>query len=194
MFSLDPFSGPLSFLSQERTNRVNAEMAQWTTRQNMQEASRARSWEAGQAEVNRQFQERMSNTSFQRMTKDMEAAGLNPLLALGGGSSTPTGATPGGAQGSAVQARIEDAGSKAISSALGAKQLRYDIKKQAQEIKNMEAMERQINSATGKINLETTMMRAGKDKRAIEEDIWKRMLRLWKSLPKDIERNSSNAK
>lgn len=44
-----------------------------------------------EARENREWQERMSNTQYQRAAKDLEAAGLNRIIALGSPASTPSG-------------------------------------------------------------------------------------------------------
>lgn len=59
-----------------------------------QQAQQANLFNAQQAQINRDFQERMSNSAYQRQMADMEKAGLNPMLVMGGsGASTPSGAS-----------------------------------------------------------------------------------------------------
>ncbi|AXH76618.1 MAG: DNA pilot protein [Microviridae sp.] len=60
---------------------------------------------ADQARINRDWQERMSNSAYQRAMADMKAAGLNPILAYQQGGA----GTPGGAQASGTPAHFENA-------------------------------------------------------------------------------------
>ena len=64
--------GLLGFEGQEQTNQANS----------------------AQSAAQMEFQERMSNTSYQRAVADMQKAGLNPMLAYSQGGAT----TPGGSQ------------------------------------------------------------------------------------------------
>lgn len=60
---------------------------------NAQQAAISRDFSAEQAQKQMDFQERMSNTAYQRSMQDMKTAGLNPILAYErGGASSPSGA------------------------------------------------------------------------------------------------------
>ena len=63
------------------------------------------------------FQERMSSTAYQRAAKDLEAAGLNRILALGKPATTPPGA----------KAEMQNTIGKGVASALQARALAKDI-------------------------------------------------------------------
>ena len=100
-----------------------------------------------EAQRNRDFQERMSNTEHQRSMADMEAAGLNPALMYqrSGGASTPGGAT----------AAQSDAVTPGVSSAMQMRQMQQTLKLTEEQIGKTKA-ERESAQAASRLATDRT--------------------------------------
>lgn len=120
--------GALDFTGAKKANKQNIKLAR--EQMAFQEKSQ------GRQEV---YQERLSNTAYQRAMQDMREAGINPILAYNqGGASTPTGAGASGAS-----TTVSNALGKGVASAL-------DFKRTLAELRNIQEQNALLKAQTKK--------------------------------------------
>lgn len=152
--------GGASLLGGVMSNSASARSAREQMAFQAGQAGIARTFEHGEAQINRDWQRDMSNTAHQREIRDLASAGLNPILSAtgGGGASTPGGATAHTSAPSGAKYEASDVVTPAVSSALAAR-------RNLAEVKNMEATNDNIKQDT-RWKLEQT--------RGAHEDIYRK--------------------
>lgn len=127
---------------------------------------------AQQAAINRDFQERMANTAYQRGMDDMKKAGLNPILAYQKGpASSPSGSTASG-----VNVGITPFISNAVDQYQKARSVSAQVDNMIEQNKNLSEQNKNLQETNGLIRAQTLQSSAAAAKTAAETAVVKQAL------------------
>lgn len=126
--------GYFEYQGAKKTNEANWNIAQYQSQQNQ-----------ANAREQMEFQERMANTAHVRETRDLVAAGLNPILSSNAGAAAPAGAQ-GAAGGATMENPLKGVGGRAGELA----QNLLNLKRGAEEIKLLQKQQANTDANTAK--------------------------------------------
>ena len=161
----------LGFLGQRKANKQNIQL----TREQMA------------------FQERMSNSAYQRAMKDMKLAGLNPILAAKQPASTPGGASTRVESALGAGVSSFNATNSALATATNQRaQANHTNAKAAREQflvdnyydKNLPPNQRKLNAALAETGLNKSLISLANQ--AVNEDNWKKFESIMSNAAKEL--------
>lgn len=170
---MDPFSAVANYLGGSKANASNEK-----------EGRRNRVFQRQERLAAESFMERMSSSAHQREVKDLEAAGLNPILGINqSGASTPS-----SSGGSGAQAEFDNVVGPAISSAIQAKMLKLQETKQKEEVENLKSTKKNIDADTDKKRVEKEVMKKEIPRSDFINKIYDTLKRDWNSFQQSPKR------
>lgn len=123
---------------------TNAKQMEWQSNERYQ----AQLYNTAEAQKNRDWQQEMSSTAYQRAMADMKAAGLNPIMAYAqGGASTPGGSAGSISQGSVSLGNPGALAGAGVSSAAQAGKFYADVAA-TKQIAAKDKSQEQLNKAS----------------------------------------------
>lgn len=174
--------------NQERGKQVTAansaayQIADADRRDSWQQFGATMDFNRDQAQVARDFSERMSSTAYQRAVLDMKAAGINPMLAYAqGGASTPSGggasvsqSTRSGAVPMQI-AQVDNVLGPAVSSAMQAASAFQGLQQTAAQVDQTRANTQYLEAETHRSNQQAGYLAAETGRSSEQSELVRRL-------------------